>query len=53
MGNRSAVQMAALVFGAIYLAAGVLGFLPFLGGSFTMTNSRNGFKKEYPSRTKK
>jgi hypothetical protein len=30
--------MAALVFGVIYLAAGVLGFLPFLGGSYTMTN---------------
>src|SRR5256885_10736496 len=40
MGNRSTVQMVALVFGAIYLAAGVLGFLPFLGGSFTMTNTK-------------
>jgi hypothetical protein len=39
MGNRSTVQMVALAFGAIYLAAGVLGFLPFLGGSYTMTNS--------------
>ena len=38
MGNRSTVQMVALVFGVIYLAAGVLGFLPFLGGSYTMTN---------------
>jgi Domain of unknown function (DUF4383) len=38
MGNRSMVQMVALVFGAIYLAAGILGFLPFLGGSFTLTN---------------
>ena len=38
MGNRSTVQMVALLFGAIYLAAGVLGFLPFLGGSYTMTN---------------
>jgi hypothetical protein len=38
MGNRSTVQMVALIFGAIYLAAGVLGFLPFLGGSFTLTN---------------
>jgi hypothetical protein len=38
MGNRSSVQMVALLFGAIYLAAGVLGFLPFLGGSYTMTN---------------
>jgi len=32
--------MAALVFGAIYLAVGVLGFLPFLGGSFTLTNTK-------------
>src|SRR5713226_5034667 len=39
MGNRSTVQMVALLFGAIYLAAGVLGFLPFLGGSYTLTNS--------------
>jgi hypothetical protein len=38
MGNRTTVQMVALLFGAIYLAAGVLGFLPFLGGSYTMTN---------------
>jgi uncharacterized protein DUF4383 len=38
MGNRSTLQMVALVFGAIYLAAGILGFLPFLGGSYTMTN---------------
>ncbi len=38
MGNRSTVQMVALLFGAIYLVAGVLGFLPFLGGSYTMTN---------------
>jgi hypothetical protein len=40
MSNRSTVQMVALLFGAIYLAAGVLGFLPFLGGSVTMTNSK-------------
>ena len=39
MGNRSTLQMVALVFGAIYLAAGVLGFLPFAGGSSTLTNS--------------
>ncbi len=38
MGNRSTVQMVALIFGAIYLVAGVLGFLPFMGGSYTMTN---------------
>jgi hypothetical protein len=38
MGNRSTVQMVALLFGAIYLAVGLLGFLPFLGGSYTLTN---------------
>ncbi len=38
MGNRSTVQMVALLFGAIYLAVGILGFLPFLGGSYTLTN---------------
>src|SRR2546421_11322049 len=40
MGNRSTVQMVALVFGAIYLAVGILGFLPFVGGSFTLTNTK-------------
>jgi len=39
MGHRSMLQTVALLFGAIYLAAGILGFLPFLGGSATMTNS--------------
>jgi hypothetical protein len=39
MGNRSTVQMVALLFGAIYLAVGIIGFLPFLGGSVTMTNT--------------
>jgi hypothetical protein len=39
MGNRSTVQTVAFVFGAIYLAAGILGFLPFLGGSYTQTSS--------------
>src|SRR2546426_6422628 len=39
MGRRPMLQTVALVFGAIYLAAGILGFLPFLGGSATMTNS--------------
>jgi len=32
--------MVALVFGVIYLAVGILGFLPFLGGSFTLTNTK-------------
>jgi hypothetical protein len=40
MGERSSVQMAALLFGAIYLAVGIIGFLPFLGGSVTMANSK-------------
>jgi len=40
VGNRSTVQVAALLFGAIYLAVGIIGFLPVLGGSATMTNSK-------------
>jgi len=35
--NRSTPQVVALVFGAVYLVVGVLGFLPFLGGSYTQT----------------
>jgi uncharacterized protein DUF4383 len=38
MGNRSTVQAVALIFGAIYLVAGILGFVPSLGGSDTLTN---------------
>ncbi len=38
MGKRTTVQMVALLFGAIYLAVGIIGFLPFLGGSFTLTS---------------
>jgi Domain of unknown function (DUF4383) len=38
MGNRSTVQAAALTFGLIYLLAGLLGFLPVLGGSGGLTN---------------
>ncbi|HEV2014165.1 MAG TPA: DUF4383 domain-containing protein [Candidatus Dormibacteraeota bacterium] len=38
VGNRSTVQTVALIFGAIYLAAGILGFFPFLGGSDTQTS---------------
>jgi hypothetical protein len=40
MGKRTTVQMVALLFGAIYLAVGIIGFLPFLGGSVTLTNSK-------------
>ncbi len=38
MGNRSTVQAVALIFGAIYLVAGILGFVSSLGGSDTLTN---------------
>ncbi len=37
-GNRSTVQTVALAFGAVYLLAGILGFLTFAGGSYTLTN---------------
>ena len=40
MGKRTTVQTVALLFGAIYLAVGIIGFLPFLGGSVTLTNSK-------------
>jgi hypothetical protein len=35
--NRTLVQTVALVFGIVYLAVGVLAFLPFLGGTFGQT----------------
>ncbi len=35
--TRSTVQTVALVFGVVYLAIGIVGFLPFLGGSYTQT----------------
>jgi hypothetical protein len=35
--NRSITQTVALVFGVVYLAVAILGFLPFLGGSYTQT----------------
>jgi Domain of unknown function (DUF4383) len=38
MANSSTVQAAALTFGLIYLLAGLLGFLPVLGGSGGLTN---------------
>ena len=31
--NRSTLQMVTLVFGALYLVVGILGFFPLLGGS--------------------
>lgn len=39
MSDRPTVQTAALIFGVIYLLAGIAGFLPFLGGSYTQTSS--------------
>lgn len=39
MINRSLVQTVALAFGVVYLLVGVLGLLPFTGGSYTQTNS--------------
>lgn len=33
------IKRVAMVFGIIYLAAGILGLLPFLGGTFGMTPS--------------
>lgn len=37
--GRSMVQLVALVFGAVYLVVGILGLIPFFGGSYTQTNS--------------
>jgi hypothetical protein len=39
MNNRSLVQTVALAFGVVYLAVGILGFLPFLGGSYTQQDN--------------
>jgi hypothetical protein len=39
MNHRSIAQTVALVFGVIYLAVGVAGFLPFLGGTASQTSS--------------
>jgi hypothetical protein len=36
-GNRSTPQTVAMVFGVVYLVVAILGFLPFLGGSYTQT----------------
>jgi hypothetical protein len=40
MRGRSLVQTVALAFGVIYLLVGVLGLAPFVGGSYTQTNSK-------------
>ncbi len=37
MNHRSLVQTVALTFGLVYTAVGILGLLPFLGGSYTQT----------------
>lgn len=39
MNNRSLVQVVALAFGVVYVAVGVLGFVPFLGGSYTQQDN--------------
>jgi uncharacterized protein YacL len=39
MNSRSLVQTVSLVFGVVYLAVGILGFLPFLGGSYTQQDN--------------
>ena len=39
MNNRSLVQVVALAFGAVYLLVGILGLLPFFGGSYTQTDN--------------
>ncbi|HEV1997035.1 MAG TPA: DUF4383 domain-containing protein [Candidatus Dormibacteraeota bacterium] len=36
MANSSLARMAAGIFGAVYVLVGVLGFLPFVGGSYTL-----------------
>ncbi|MGI8609825.1 MAG: DUF4383 domain-containing protein [Candidatus Dormibacteria bacterium] len=36
MANSSLARMTAGIFGAVYALVGVLGFLPFLGGSYTL-----------------
>jgi hypothetical protein len=35
--NRSTPQTVAMVFGVVYLGVAILGFLPFLGGTYTQT----------------
>jgi uncharacterized protein DUF4383 len=39
MINRSLVQTVALAFGIVYLLVGILGLLPFAGGTYTQANS--------------
>ena len=39
MTNRSIVQTVALAFGVVYLLVGILGLLPFVGGTYSQTNS--------------
>ena len=39
MINRSLVQTVALAFGIVYLLVGILGLLPFVGGTVTQTDS--------------
>ena len=39
MNNRSMAQTVALAFGAIYTLVGVLGLVPFVGGSYSQMDS--------------
>jgi hypothetical protein len=39
MSGRSIVQLAALAFGIVYLLVGILGLIPFFGGSYTQTHN--------------
>ena len=37
--GRSTIQTVALVFGAVYLLVGILGLIPFFGGSYTQAHN--------------
>jgi Domain of unknown function (DUF4383) len=39
LSGRSMVQLVALTFGAVYLLVGVLGLIPFFGGSYTQADN--------------
>ena len=39
MSGRSIVQLVALLFGVVYLLVGILGLIPFFGGSYTETDN--------------
>lgn len=39
ISGRSIVQLVALAFGAVYLLVGILGLIPFFGGSYTQSDN--------------